>query len=109
VHTPERGGVIVEMESGSIVRGDALFYAVGIHFRPQSPSVICSCLYLCWYVGRQANTDSLNLNTTRVLANKRGIISVCIAPYFIRITCMHPSIHSFNRYDHPSMSICMSM
>jgi NAD(P) transhydrogenase len=55
VTTPERGGVVVEMESGSIARGDALFYAVG----------------------RQANTDSLNLSATRVVSNKRGIVSVC--------------------------------
>lgn len=54
VLTPESGGVVVEMESGSITRGDALFYAVG----------------------RQANSDSLCLPNTRVNTNKRGIIAV---------------------------------
>lgn len=46
--------VTVELESGKMVRGDALFYAVG----------------------RQANTDSLNLDVAGVQTGKRGLIPV---------------------------------
>lgn len=46
--------VVLEMESGNVVSGDALFYAVG----------------------RQANTDQLALDNTRVELGNRGIIKV---------------------------------
>lgn len=48
------GRVRVDLESGKSVIGDALFYAVG----------------------RQANTDTLNLDAAGVAQGKRGIIPV---------------------------------
>lgn len=47
-------GVIVELESGKRVRGDALLYTVG----------------------RKANTDGLNLESIDVQQTKRGLLFV---------------------------------